>query len=133
MVIICIVCTIIYLIKNLISKNKPKADGNYQPLMHRINDCFAIIPNIKAIFDCSDKIRNLSAIDGIRAILCFWMFVQNQYETGFLPFHTKRYRESAPYKFHDHYRYILFTNWNLIDTFFLLGGMTCFSSYSLIF
>ncbi|CAG2167838.1 unnamed protein product [Oppiella nova] len=88
-----------------------------------ITNCFAIVPNFVAIFDVSAKPNRLSAMDGIRAILCFWMILQHEYDMGYLPFQSKKASESAPYNFHSMLRYILLINWNLTDTFFLMGVM----------
>ncbi|CAG2102715.1 unnamed protein product [Medioppia subpectinata] len=119
---ICIICTIIYLIRSTETSDKPVADGKPTARVFQVTDCFAIVPNFVSIFDMRSKPNRLSAVDGVRAVLCFWMFIQHEYDMGYLPFQHKRTSQSAPYDFHTSLRYIFLINWNLTDTFFLMAG-----------
>ncbi|XP_054166924.1 nose resistant to fluoxetine protein 6-like [Oppia nitens] len=124
-IMICSVCTVVYSLRKTTEKTSNSRTLDY---IVRITDCFALIPNIRSVFVSPPKQspnRRFSSLDGIRAVLCFWMFVQNEYEGGYLPLHTIKLKESATYKFHNQLKYIMFINWNLNETFFLIGGFLC--------
>jgi hypothetical protein len=61
-------------------------------------------------------------MDGIRGILAFWMFLEHEYESGFLFLHQKQFAQSSTYKMTYDIKYIGLINFNVTDTFFLMGG-----------
>ncbi len=83
---------------------------------------FSIKTNFKTIFNTKSANDKLSSLDGIRAILSFWVLIEHEYMSGLIPIHTKNYVSSASVRMGAEDKYMFLKNINLVDTFFLIGG-----------
>ncbi len=83
---------------------------------------FSAITNFNAIFTTKSVNQKFSLIDGIRAIVSFWVLVEHEYMSGLILIHTKNYSSSASFRMGLEDKYMFVKNLNLVDTFFLIGG-----------
>jgi hypothetical protein len=83
---------------------------------------FSAITNFKAIFTTKSVNQKFSSIDGIRAIVSFWVLVEHEYMSGLILIHTKNYSSSASFRMGLEDKYMFLKNVNIVDTFFLIGG-----------
>ncbi len=76
----------------------------------------------------NNKFRSM---DGIRAIIAFWILIEHEYILGLIPLHTKNMASSASVRLGFEDKYLLLKNMNLVDTFFLIGGLIRCSIFKL--
>jgi hypothetical protein len=105
-----------------IMKNYKKISTERFSYISYIAKSFSIKTNFKKIFNTESANDKLSSLDGIRAILSFWVLIEHEYMSGLIPIHTKNYVSSASVRMGAEDKYMFLKNVNIVDTFFLIGG-----------
>ncbi|XP_054166931.1 nose resistant to fluoxetine protein 6-like [Oppia nitens] len=97
----------------------------------QLNLSFSMISNFKSLFINSNPNNRFAFLDGLRSILAFLVLLLHNYWIDFLPYYTKLSTESVGAQIMWSSKYMFITNINLIDTFFMIGGMmTCYVVFS---
>ncbi|XP_054166927.1 nose resistant to fluoxetine protein 6-like [Oppia nitens] len=84
---------------------------------------FSMITNFKSLFINSNPNNRFAFLDGLRTILAFCVLLIHTNWIDFLPIHAKTATNSVGSQLIVSWKYMYITNYYVIDTFFLIGGM----------